>query len=38
MYTHSRTIFNELLDFLPRKRFEALIGQHGFDRYKKSFS
>lgn len=38
MYTHSRTIFNELLDFLPRKKFEALIGQHGFDRYKKKFS
>lgn len=38
MYNHSRTIFNELLDFLPRKRFEALIGQHGFDRYKKNFS
>ena len=38
MYKHSRTIFNELLDFLPWKKFEALIGQHGFDRYKKSFS
>lgn len=38
MYKHSRTIFNELLDFLPWKRFETLIGQHKFDRYKKSFS
>lgn len=38
MYKHSRTIFNELLDFIPWKKFEALIGQHRFDRYKKSFS
>lgn len=38
MYKHSRTIFNELLDFIPWKKFEALIGQHKFDRYKKNFS
>ena len=38
MYKHSRTIFNELLDFILWKKFEALIGQHRFDRYKKSFS
>lgn len=38
MYKHSRTIFNELLDFIPWEKFEALIGQHKFDRYKKNFS
>lgn len=38
MYKHWRTIFNELLDFLPRNKFNALIGQHKFDKYKKSFS
>lgn len=38
MYKHQRTIFNEILDFIPRRTFKGLIGQHWFDKYKKSFS
>jgi hypothetical protein len=38
MYTHQQTIFNELLQFLPWVKFDALIGQHKLDRYKKKFS
>jgi hypothetical protein len=38
MYIHHQTIFNELLSFLPLKAFDAFVGQHEFDRYKKSFS
>jgi hypothetical protein len=38
MYTYQQTIFNELLQFLPFKTFESLVGQHKVDRYKKHFS
>jgi hypothetical protein len=38
MYTHQQTIFNELLQFLPFKTFDSLVGQHKVDRYKKLFS
>ncbi|MDR0860437.1 MAG: DUF4372 domain-containing protein [Candidatus Peribacteria bacterium] len=38
MYTHTQTIFNELLSFLPRRTFDMLVGQHKIDRYKKRFS
>jgi hypothetical protein len=38
MYTHTPTIFNELLHFLPWNKFDALIRQHKFDKYKKRFS
>lgn len=32
------TIFNQLLDFLPKNQFQSFIGQHKADRYIKSFS
>jgi len=38
MYTHHQTIFNQLLDFLPFRTFDSLVGQHKLDRYKKNFS
>jgi hypothetical protein len=38
MYNYTQTIFNELLNFLPFKTFDALVGQHKVDRYKKKFS
>jgi len=38
MYTHTPTIFNELLRFLPWGKFDVLVGQHKLDRYKKRFS
>jgi hypothetical protein len=32
------TIFNQLLDFLPRKQFQGFIGQHKGDAYVKKFT
>ena len=38
MYTHTPTIFNELLRFIPWHKFDALVGQLKLNRYKKRFS
>lgn len=38
MYTHTPTIFNQLLRFVPRSTFDAFVGQHKTDRYVKCFS
>src|SRR3989344_3549609 len=32
------TIFNQLLDFLPRGQFDSFVGQHKADRYVKRFT
>jgi len=32
------TIFNQLLDFLPKNKFQSFIGQHKADRYVKRFT
>ncbi|MBU0705875.1 IS4 family transposase [Patescibacteria group bacterium] len=32
------TIFNQLLDFLPKNQFQGFIGQHKADRYVKNFT
>lgn len=32
------TIFNQLLDFLPKNKFQSFIGQHKADRYVKNFT
>jgi len=38
MYVHSNTIFHQLLQFIPRDKFNAFVGQHKADRYAKSFT
>lgn len=38
MYTHSKTIFNHLLEFVDRQRFDYLVGQQKTDKGKKKFS
>lgn len=38
MYVHTNTIFNQLLDFVPRNKFDLFVGQHGGDRYTKVLS
>lgn len=38
MYVHSNTIFHQLLQFVPRDRFQLFVGQHDGDRYAKAFS
>jgi len=35
---HVNTIFNQLLDLLPKNRFETFVGQHNADRYVKKMS
>lgn len=35
MYTHTSTIFNQLLDFVPKDAFNRFVGQHEADRYVK---
>jgi len=35
---HTNTIFNQLLELLPRNRFEQFVGQHKADRYVKRMS
>ena len=36
MYVHSNTIFHQILQFIPKDRFHAFVGQHDADRYTKS--
>lgn len=36
--THVSTVFSQLLDFLPKSRFDSFVGQHNADRYVKSFN
>jgi len=38
MGIHSSTIFNQLLDFVPRDKFNQFVGQHKADRYVKSLT
>ena len=38
MYTHTNTIFNQLLDFIPRDKFSRFVGQHAADKYVKSLT
>lgn len=38
MYHHTSTIFNQLLAFLPKHRFDRFVGQHQGDRYVKSLT
>lgn len=38
MYVHSNTIFHQLLQFIPRDRFQRFVGQHDGDRYAKTLS
>lgn len=38
MYAYSNTILNQLLQFVPRGRFQAFVGQHDGDRYTKSLT
>jgi Transposase DDE domain/Domain of unknown function (DUF4372) len=38
MYAHTTTIFNQLLDFVPKDRFNRFVGQHKADRYVKSLT
>ena len=38
MYTHTPTIFNQLLRFVPRPTFDSFVGQHNIDKYVKRFS
>ncbi len=38
MYIHTQTIFNELMNFIPFRVFDQLVGQHKANRYKKKFS
>jgi hypothetical protein len=38
MYAHSSTIFNQLLDFVPKDKFSRFVGQHKADRYVKSLT
>ena len=38
MYKYSNTIFNQLLSFLPRYKFDQFVGQHKCDRYVKKLT
>ena len=38
MGIYSNTIFNQLLDFVPRDKFNRFVGQHEADRYVKSLT
>lgn len=38
MYAYSSTIFNQLLDFVPKDKFNRFVGQHAADRYVKSLT
>ena len=38
MNTYSSTIFNQLLDFVPKDKFNRFVGQHAADRYVKSLT
>lgn len=38
MYAHTTTIFNQLLDFVPKDKFNRFVGQHSADRYVKSLT
>lgn len=38
MYAHTTTIFNQLLDFVPKDKFNRFVGQHAADRYVKSLT
>jgi hypothetical protein len=38
MYKYSNTIFNQLLSFLPKYRFNQFVGQHQGDRYVKKLT
>src|SRR3989344_2950449 len=38
MYTYSNTILNQLLQFIPKSKFQAFVGQHQGDRYVKSLT
>lgn len=38
MYAYSSTIFNQLLDFVPKDKFCRFVGQHEADRYVKSLT
>jgi hypothetical protein len=38
MYHHTTTIFNQLLHFVPKERFQSFVGQHQADRYTKSLT
>ena len=38
MYAHTTTIFNQLLDFVPKDKFNRFVGQHTADRYVKSLT
>lgn len=38
MYAHTNTIFNQLLDFVPKDKFNRFVGQHKADRYVKSLT
>ncbi|MFH1482126.1 MAG: DUF4372 domain-containing protein [Patescibacteria group bacterium] len=35
MYQYSNTIFNQLLNFLPKDKFSQFVGQHQGDKYVK---
>src|SRR4051812_16118972 len=38
MYHHTTTIFNQLLHFVPKERFQSFVGQHRADRYTKTLT
>ena len=38
MYKYTNTIFNQLLSFLPRYKFDQFVGQHKGDRYVKKLT
>ena len=38
MNNHIRTIFNQLLEIVPRNEFNKSVGQHKWDRYVKNFT
>lgn len=38
MNNQNRTIFNQLLEILPKYQFDNLVGQHNWDRYVKKFT
>lgn len=38
MYSYSNTILNQLLQFIPKGKFQAFVGQHKGDRYVKSLT
>lgn len=38
MYNHTNTIFNQLLHFIPKSKFNSIVGQHNLNKYRKTFS